>query len=184
MPYQTLVPDAILASANYTAPVNVGDIDNGVDTPDGAYLDANGGGQTQVRVSFPTPPQTFDRPGLVGIQTFRCSFRRRNAANSGTGGQSVDATITLFDNGTSRNISASATNNGTTDVIAILEVNASTITPSLGTGSEVELLVAQTAGGAGGNPNNRSYVEVNEIEWISQTPEPYVYEPYNWGEVI
>lgn len=184
MPYQTLVPDAILASANYTAPVNVGNIDNGVDTPDGAYLDANGGGQTQVRVSFPTPPQTFDRPGLVGIQTFRCSFRRRNAANSGTGNQSVTATITLFDNGTSRNISATATNNGTTDVIAILEVNASTITQSLGTGSGVELLVAQSLGGAGGSPNTRSYVEVNEIEWISQTPEPYVYEPYNWGEVI
>lgn len=184
MPYQTLVPDAILASANYTAPVNVGNIDNGVDTPDGAYLDADGNGQTQVRVSFPTPPETFGRPGLVGIQTFRCSFRRRNAANSGTGNQSVDATISLFNNGTSLNISNTVTNNVAIDVIAILEVNASTITPNLGTGSEVELLVQQTSGGAGGNPNNRSYVEVNEIEWISQTPEPYFYEPYNWGEII
>jgi hypothetical protein len=183
MPYQTLFPDAILASANYTAPVTVGNIDNGVSSADTVYLDANGGGQTQVRVSFPTPTQTFDRPGLVGIQTFRCSFRRRNAANSGTGGQNVTATLTLFENGTTRNISASATNTGATNVTAVLEVNASTINPSLATGSGVELLVAQTAGGVGGGAATRSYVEVNEIEWISQTPQPYTYQSYNWGEV-
>lgn len=181
MPYFTLVPDTILTSGNYTTPVNVDVIDNGVATPDGVYLDANGGGPTTIRVSFPTPTQTLDRPGIVGIQTFRCSFRRRNAANSGTGGQNTTATLTLFNNGTSQNISANTPNNGATDVTAILQFNASTL--NLGAASEIELQVAQTVGGAGGSPNNRSYVEINEIEWIAQTPEPYVYEPYNWGEV-
>lgn len=183
MAFETLFPNTVLASANYTA-TNVGDIDNGVGSADTVYLDANGGGATQIRVGFPNPTSGIGVP--VGVQTFRCSFRRRNDTNTGTGNQTVTATATLFNNGTSLAVSNSANNAGATDVTLVLTWNASslpTTTEANIKGENVEVLIAQTAGGAGGAAASRSYVEVNEIEWQVQTRDPYPRVSFYWGDV-
>lgn len=195
MAYEFIVPTAVVSSANYTATA-VGDIDNitsgnFVDTalggsytsPDGVFLDADGGGPTVIRVSFPTP--TAGTGNLVGIQTFFATFRRRNAANTGTGNQNPGATGQVRDVTTGDVLvqtSAELVNNGANNIV--LRFNWNATTAGISDGTNIEYVVTQTSAGAGGNPNNRSYVEVDEILWIAQTADPLIYDPFNYGQII
>ena len=195
MAYEFIVPDAVVSSANYTT-TPVGDIDNitsgnFVDTalggsytsPDGVFLDADGGGPTVIRVSFPTP--TAGTGNLVGVQTFFATFRRQNRAGNGTGNQTVGATGQVRDVTTGDVLVQTSTelvNNGANNIVLRFDWNATTA--GISDGTNIEYVVTQTTAGSGGNPNRRSYVEVDEILWIVQTQDPLVYDPHNWGEII
>lgn len=197
MAFENLVPNAINTTlAGGTANVDVGTpatvidaIDNLTDItttsdPDGNYVDATGG-QTSIRVSFPTP--TAGTGSLAGIQTAYVIFRRQNVNGNGTGNQTVTANLQVYDGAASETAlstsgTASVSNSNNLDSIINITFNATTL--GITDGSAIEFRVLQTAGGQGGNPNNRSYVEVGEVLWSAQLADPRTNDPYNYAEII
>jgi hypothetical protein len=198
MAFENLVPNAINTTlAGGTANVDVGTpatvidaIDNLTDItttsdPDGNYVDATGGGQTSIRVSFPTP--TAGTGDLVGIQTAYVLFRRQNVNGNGTGNQTVTALLQVYNGAASETPlttsgTSSVSNSNNLDSIINITFNASTL--GITDGSAIEFQVSQTVGGTGGNPNNRSYVEVGEVLWSAQLEDPRINDPYNYAEII
>ena len=197
MAFENIVPNAIntalagaTANVDVTTPATVIDaIDNltsplQIGDPDGNYVDATGG-QTSIRVSFPTP--TAGTGDLIGIQTAYVLFRRQNVNGNGTGNQTVTALLQIYNGATSETAlttsgTASVSNSGSIETPINITFNASTL--GITDGSAIEFQISQTAGGTGGNPNNRSYVEVGEVLWSAQLADPRTNDPYNYAEVI
>ena len=197
MAFESIVPNAIntalagaTANVDVSTPATVIDAIDNLTTPDtisdldGNYVDATGG-QTSIRVSFPTP--SAGTGDLVGIQTAYVLFRRRNVASTGTGNQTVTALLQVYNGAASETAlttsgTASVSNSNNLTVPISITFNASTL--GITDGSAIEFQVSQTAGGTGGNPNNRSYVEVGEVLWSAQLADPRTNDPYNYAEVI
>jgi hypothetical protein len=147
-------PDGVLDSTNYST-ANLADIQDDPDSPDGVFWTWDANGNTICRVSFPTPSGS----PTVGadLQEFRAEIRR----DGGTGSNSVDWSLELWENGVLDSVLATGTTTSTSEVISGTW-NAS----SLGTadGSLVELALVQTAGGSG-QPATRRGLEVGAVEW-------------------
>ena len=84
-------PDGVLDSTNYST-LNVADIDDDPDSPDGAWGTWDGNGNTDCRVSFPTP--TGAPTVGVDLQEFRVLIRK-----SASGGNNPGWTLGLYENG-------------------------------------------------------------------------------------
>jgi len=155
MAAERLAPDAVLNSGNYTT-LNLGDIDEDPDSPDGTFGTWDGNGNTDARVSFGTPA-TSPTTG-AGLQEFRVQIRK-----SSSGGNSATWSLELWENGV---IVGSALATGTVTSTTGVVVSGTWNASSLGTsdGSLVECALIQT-GGATGTPGNRRAVEVGAFEW-------------------
>lgn len=154
MPTERRAPDAVLDSSNYTT-LNLADIDEDPDSPDGAWGTWDGNGDTICRVSFPTPsgnPTTG-----AGLQEFRVLIRK-----TASGGFDTPWSLELWENGVLVSVLATGTTTSLTGEVVSGTWNAT----SLGTadGSLVECYLAQTSGGAG-TPASRRGVEVGAVEW-------------------
>ena len=153
MATETQPPDAVLNSANYST-LNIGDIDEDPDSPDGVFGTWDGNGNTDARVSFPTPS---GNPAVgADLQEFRVQIR------DGGGVNNADWSLQLWENGVLDSVLATGSNPGTGGTVVAGTWNAS----SLGTadGSVVECALIQTAGAAG-SPGNRNEIEVGAFEW-------------------
>ena len=151
MATETLAPDAVLVSTNYTT-LNVGDIDEDPDSPDATYGTWDGTGNTVCSVSFPTPT---GNPTGGASQEFRVLIRRNGATTA------TDWSLALYEGGSAVGAAlASGTLNDTDPIV----VSGTWDAASLGTadGSAVECRLTQTSGGTGGA---RSGVEVGAVEW-------------------
>lgn len=153
MATETQAPDAVLDSTNYTT-LNIGDIDEDPDSPDGAWGTWDGNGDTICRVSFPTP--TGNPTTGAGLQEFRVLIRETGGTNSATW------SLELWENGAQVSVLATGADPGTGGTV----VNGTWDASSLGTadGSLVECALVQTAGGSG-NPSVRNGIEVGAVEW-------------------
>jgi hypothetical protein len=196
MAFEFIQPDAISSSANLDAWITVGQIDNITDAnftnydvnngqsispstdPDGSFLTADGNGPTNVTVSFPNPSQGTGE--LVGIQTAFCIFRRQTSSNPP---QEVAITLTVLDNGVSVANGSVINYSQAESVETVVRVNWNT-GGTITDGTNITFQASQTAGGAGGNPGRRGFVEYGEIVWIAQLRDPLIYDPFNWGEII
>lgn len=147
-------PDTIADGSNYTSP-SVGDIQDDPDSPDAAWLDWDGNGNTICRVTFPTPTG----PPNVGadLQEFRVLIR-----NDAAGSNSTSWSLELWENG----VLDSVLNTGSDPAEGGVVVSGTWNASSLGTadGSLVECRLIQTAGGSG-SPTNRKGIEVGAVEW-------------------
>ena len=196
MAFEFIQPNAIDSSANLNAGIAVGDIDNITDAnfadynvnngqsispstdPDGAFLTADGNGPTNVTVSFPNPSQGTGE--LVGIQTAFCIFRRQASNNPP---QEVAITLTVLDNGVSVANGSVINYSEAESVETVVRVDWNT-GGTITDGTNITFQASQTAGGSGGNPGRRGFVEYGEIVWIAQLKDPLIYDPFNWGEII
>lgn len=162
MAQERLAPDAILEQTEITG--GVGAIQDDPDSPDAFWLAATGNGDVALRVSFPTPGAA---PAIgSGLQNFRVLLRK-----NASGGNTVTGQLELWESGGGAPLASVALNQGFgigAETVDELSWNAS----NLGTadGSAVEFRVVQT-GGAGGNPNNRRYLEVGAVEWNAEVEE-------------
>jgi hypothetical protein len=140
MPNETLAPDAVLDSTNYTT-LNLTDIDEDPGSPDGVFGTWDGNGNTIARLSFPSPSGNLTTG--AGLQTFRVEFRRSSA-----GGALTPWALQLYEGGT-----LVATLNTGTDAAAGGETASGSFDASLlsdGSGAGVECRLIQTSGGTGG----------------------------------
>lgn len=156
MAIETLVPNVLEALSNLTG--SVGDVNNGVDTPDAVWLsEVDDELQTVARVEFVTPTGS----PTVGVdkQKFRVWARRSTTA----GGNDPQLQINLWEND-----SFVATVMALADVTSLTGelFEATWDATLLGTadGSLVELHVIGAR--SGGAPANRRTVEFDEFEWV------------------
>lgn len=154
MASQTLPPDGVLDSTNYST-LNLADIDEDPDSPDGAWGANDGNGDTICRVSFDTPSNTPTTG--ADLQEFRVLIRKDSS-----GGNNTDWSLQLWENGVQLSVLATGTTTSTSGEV----VNGTWDASSLGTadGSLVECRLEQTGGGTG-NPGNRRFIEVGAVEW-------------------
>jgi hypothetical protein len=153
MATETLAPDAVLVSTNYTT-LNIGDVDEDPAANDGSWGTWDGNGNTVASVSFPTPTGA-PTPGAT--QTFRVLIRKVASADA----PSTAWSLQLYEGGSSVGVLAT----GTTTATDPGEVISGTWdAASLGTadGSAVECRLVQTSGGTGGT---RRGIEVGAAAW-------------------
>lgn len=162
--------------ANYD--VNNGQSISPSTDPDGAFFTANGNGPTSITVSFPNPSQGTGE--LVGIQTAFCIFRRQASANPP---QEVAITLTVLNNGVSVANGSVINYSEAESVETVVRVDWNT-GGTITDGTNITFQASQTAGGSGGNPGRRGFVDYGEIVWIAQLRDPLTYDPFNWGEII
>lgn len=150
MATETQPPDGVLDSTNYST-LNLGDIDEDPDSPDGAWGTWDGDGNTSCRVSFPTPtgPPTTG----TNLQEFRVLVRASAARTLGW-------SLELWENGSQVSVLGTGTTSSTTGEVLARAWDA----VSLGTadGSLVECRLVQTSGGSGGGAAG---IEVGAVEW-------------------
>lgn len=156
MPTERLAPDALLVQTALSGSVTA--IDDDPDSPAGDWLtyDTAVNGNTDCRVSFPTP--TGNPTTGAGVQNFRVQIRKNASA-----GNSTTWSLQLWENGAQVAELATGTTTSTTGEVVAGAWNAS----SLGTanGSLVECRLQQTAGGASGSGGNRRRIEIGAVEW-------------------
>lgn len=145
-------PDAVLDSANYTT-LNLVDVDEDPDSPDGSWGAWDGNGNTSARFSFATPTG----PPTVGadLQEFRVQIRK-----SAAGGATTTWSLQLWENGSQVAVLNTGTTTSTTGEVVSGTWNANQLATS--DGSLVECRLEQTGGGTGGG---RKGVEVGAVEW-------------------
>lgn len=147
-------PNGIFDSTNYTT-LNLADIDEDPDSPDGNWGSWDGNGNTICGVDFPTP--TGDPNVGADLQEFRVQIRKTSS-----GGNNADWSLELWENGSQVAVLATGTTTSTTGEVVWATWNALL----LGTadGSLVQCKLVQTAG-ATGQAGNRRGVEVGAVEW-------------------
>lgn len=150
---ETIAPNGIADSTNYTT-LNLADIDEDPDSPDGAWGTWDGNGDTICGVNFPTP--SANPSGSA--QEFRVLIRK-----SASGGNDTTWALQLREGGiqVGSNLATGTTTSTTGEV-----VSGTWNAASLGTadGSAVQCYLVQTGGG-GGAPASRRGVEVGAVEW-------------------
>jgi hypothetical protein len=162
MATELLLPDAVLTATNLTA--NIANLDEGVDNFDGVYATNNGANaNTLLVLSFPTP--SGDLTLGSGLQTFRARIRK-----NATGGNNPTVRIEVRESGTIRANSGNTTVTSLTGVDITFTWDASVL--ALQTGVDVEIGIAQQAGGAGGNAANRRWIEIDTADWTADFTEP------------
>jgi hypothetical protein len=157
MATELLLPDAVVSSINLNA--TIGDLDEGVDNFDGVYATNQGSNaNTSLDLSFPTP--SGDLTLGANLQTFRARVRK-----NATGGNNPSVRIEVIENGVIRANSGNTTVTSTTGVDITFTWDASVL--ALQDGSNVEIGIVQQAGGSGGNPNNRRWIETDTADWTA-----------------
>jgi hypothetical protein len=157
MATELLLPDAVITATNLTA--DIADLDEGVDNFDGVYATTNAGnGNTLLVLSFPSP--SGDLTLGAGLQTFRARVRK-----NATGGNNPTVRIEVREGGTIRANSGNTTVTSLTGVDITFTWDASVL--NLQNGADVEIGIAQQAGGSGGNPNNRRWIETDAADWTA-----------------
>jgi len=157
MATELLLPDAVLTATNLTA--NIANLDEGVDNFDGVYATNNGANaNTLLVLSFPTP--SGDLTLGSGLQTFRARIRK-----NATGGNNPTVRIEVREGGTIRANSGNTTVTSLTGVDITFTWDASVL--NLQDGSNVQIGIAQQAGGSGGNANNRRRIETDTADWTA-----------------
>lgn len=153
MATQTLLPNGIQSSANYTT-LNLGDIDEDPASPDGVFGTWDGNGNTSCVVDFPTPSGNLTEG--AGLQTFRVQIRR----DPGTGSNSVDWSLELWVNG----VLSSVLNTGTTTSTGEVVTGTWNATGTDLSGITIQCAMVQSNGGTGG-PTSRRGLEVGAFAW-------------------
>ncbi len=172
MAAERLAPDAVLVSTNYTT-LNLTDIDEDPDSPDGVFGTWDTNGNTICSVSFGTPSQAPTTG--VDLQGFRVQIRK-----DASGGNDAVWALALFENG-SQVGSDLATGTTTSTSGEVVEGLWDAVDLGTADGSLVECRLTQTAG-ATGQAANRRAVEVGAAEWNADvsagtqtiTPDPVV----------
>jgi hypothetical protein len=157
MPTESQPPDAVLDSTNYST-LNVGDIDEDPDSPDGSWGTWDGNGNTICRTSFGTP--TGNPTAGADLQEFRVRIRK-----TASGGNDPGWSLQLYENGVLDSTLATGTlTDSHLDPGTV--VSGTWDASSLGTadGSLVECRLEQTDGGSG-SPGSRRGIEVGALEW-------------------
>ncbi len=155
MATELLLPDAVITATNLTA--DIANLDEGVDNFDGVYATNQGANaNTLLALSFPTP--SGDLTLGAGLQTFRARVRK-----NATGGNDPTVRIEVREGGTIRANSENTTVTSLTGVDITFTWDASVL--ALQTGEDVEIGIAQQAGGAGGGPANRRWIETDTADW-------------------
>ena len=172
MATERLIVDNIITLTSLVGSVT--DIDDDPDGPDdGNWIYSDGSGSSIFTGEFETPSRALEDG--AGLQEFRVKLRKSlgdtgNIGGDPSGGNAVDFTIELVENGTS--ITTLVTDSftgagGLQTTVFNGTFNASSITnPSL-----VQVTVTQT-NGSSGNPNNRRYLDVGAVEWNAVTLDP------------
>jgi len=162
MATELLLPDAVITATNLTA--NIADLDEGVDNFDGVYATTNAiNANTLLVLSFPTPSGSLNLG--ANLQTFRARVRKNS-----TGGNNPTVRIEVREDGTIRANSGNTTVTSLTGVDITFTWDASVL--NLQDGADVEIGIAQQAGGAGGNANNRRWIETDTADWTADYIEP------------
>ena len=157
MATELLLPNAVITATNLTA--NIANLDEGVDNFDGVYAIAGtANANTLLVLGFPTP--SGDLTLGAGLQTFRARVRK-----NATGGNNPTVRIEVREGGTIRANSGNTTVTSLTGVNITFTWNASVL--NLQDGSNVQIGIAQQAGGSGGNPNNRRRIETDTADWTA-----------------
>jgi len=164
MATQLLLPDAVVTATNLTA--SIGNLDEGVSNFDGVYatnqaLNSN----TLLSLSFPTP--SGDLNSGANLQTFRARVRK-----NATVGNTTTVRIEVRESGVIRANSTNTTVTSTTGVDISFTWDASVLASA--TGANVEIGIAQQAGGSGGNAANRRWIEVDTADWTADYTPPVV----------
>jgi hypothetical protein len=162
MATELLLPDAVITATNLTA--DIANLDEGVDNFDGVYATTNGANaNTLLVLSFPTPSP--DLTLGANLQTFRARVRK-----NATGGNNPTVRIEVRESGTIRANSTNTTVTSLTGVDITFTWDASVL--ALQTGVNVEIGIAQQAGGSGGNAANRRWIETDTADWNADYTEP------------
>jgi hypothetical protein len=146
---ETLAPDAVLDSTNYSAAA-LADVDEDPDSPDGNWWTWDGAGDTIARLSFPTP--TGNPTTGAGQQEFRAWVRK-----SAGGGGATPVALQLYENGSKVGSDLDNQNTAPGGTLLVGTWDAA----DLGTadGSLVEVRIEQTGNGASRG------VELGAVEW-------------------
>lgn len=162
MATELLLPDAVITATNLTADIN--DLNEGVDNFDDVYATTQGSNaNTLLVLSFPTPSGSLTLG--AGLQTFRARVRKNS-----TGGNNPTVRLEVREDGVLRANSSNTTVTSLTGVDITFTWDASVLT--LQTGVDVEIGIAQQGGGAGGNANNRRWIETDTADWTADYIEP------------
>ena len=149
-------PDAVLNLGNYST-LDLADIVEDPDSPDGAFGTWDGNGNTDARVSFATP--TGNPTVGAALQEFKVWAR----TDQGSGSNNVDYSFEVWEFGVQRVVLATGTlTAGDTGTLITGTWNASVL--SSANGSAVECALIQTSGGSG-NPSMRRGLEIGAVEW-------------------
>jgi hypothetical protein len=155
MATELLLPNAVITATNLTA--DIADLDEGVDNFDDVYATNNGeNANTLLVLSFPTPSGSLNLG--AGLQTFRARVRK----NADTGNNPT-VRIEVRESGTIRANSGNTTVTSLTGVDITFTWDASVL--NLQSGADVEIGIAQQAGGSGGAPGNRRWIETDTADW-------------------
>ena len=156
MATETQIPDAVLASTNFTG--SVSDIQDDPDAPDGNWLVATSITlPSSVRVSFPTPSGSLI-PGL-GLQEFRVLVAQTTPSNSGI----PSVHLELWYNGALVYADTTVNVLGAGQIVSMVG-DAASLPDLSGIGVECRV-VTNPIGGA---PSTRNNVDIGAIEWNLQ----------------
>jgi hypothetical protein len=167
MATELLLPDAVITATNLGIAVPgeagfgflIDRVNEGVDNFDDIYAINQGeNANTLLVLSFPTP--SGDLTLGAGLQTFRARVRK-----NATGGNNPTVRIEVREGGTIRANSGNTTVTSLTGVDITFTWDASVL--NLQDGSNAEIGIAQQAGGSGGNPNNRRWIETDAADWTA-----------------
>jgi hypothetical protein len=162
MATELLLPDAVITATNLTA--DIADLDEGVDNFDDVYATTNGSNaNTLLVLSFPTP--SGDLTLGAGLQTFRARVRKNSAT-----GNNPTVRLEVREGGVIRANSTNTTVTSLTGVDITFTWDATVLASQ--TGVDVEIGIAQQAGGSGGNANNRRWIETDTADWTADYIEP------------
>jgi hypothetical protein len=176
MATELLLPDAVITATNLTA--NIANLDEGVSNFDGVYatvLTPAANANTLLVLSFPTPSP--DLTLGANLQTFRARVRK-----NATGGNNPTVRIEVRESGTIRANSENTTVTSLTGVDITFTWDASALV--LQTGEDVEIGIAQQAGGAGGGPANRRWIETDTADWTADYTEPPLVSGYSFSTLF
>jgi hypothetical protein len=174
MATELLLPDAVITATNLTA--DIADLDEGVDNFDGVYATNSGANaNTLLVLSFPTPSGDLNLG--ANLQTFRARVRK-----NATGGNNPTVRIEVRESGTIRANSTNFTITSLTGEDISFTWDASAI--ALQTGVDVEIGIAQQAGGSGGNAANRRWIETDTADWTADYIEPVAAVGYSFSVFV
>jgi hypothetical protein len=157
MATELLLPNTVITATNLTADIN--DLNEGVDNFDDVYATAgDANSNTLLVLGFPSP--SGDLTLGSNLQTFRARVRKND-----TGGNDPTVRIEVREDGTIRANSDDITVTSTTGVNIEFNWDASVL--NLQSGIDVEIGIAQQAGGSGGPPGNRRRIEIDTAEWTA-----------------
>ena len=166
MSTQTLLANQLVASTALTA--NILNLDEGVTNFDGVYATYDGvtAANTSLTLGFENPIRTL--VSGANLQTFRARVRKNaTAGNTTTVRLEVREAGVLLANSTNFTITS------TTGEDITFTWNANLLTSS--TGNDVQIAIVQQAGGTGGSPTARRWIEIDTVDWTADIIDPSIF---------